>query len=84
MKQREHETLGISRCLRNSHRPRQQRKAAKKGSTDMPQQCGKLPKHTIEATYVLMFFAIAVERRMSEKNPAFSVDIEHNGPGHDV
>jgi hypothetical protein len=50
----------------------------------MPQQCGKLPKHTIEATYVLMFFAIAVERRMSEKNPAFSVDIEHNGPGHDV
>jgi hypothetical protein len=50
----------------------------------MPQQCGKLPKHTNEATYVLMFFAIAVERRMSEKNPAFSVDIEHNGPCHDV
>jgi hypothetical protein len=58
--------------------------AAKRGSTDMPQQCGKLPKHTNEATYVLMFFAIAVERRMSEKNPAFSVDIEHNGPCHDV
>jgi hypothetical protein len=44
-----------------------------------PRAAAKLPKHTIEATCVLTFFAIAAGERISEKNPAFRL-ISINGP----
>jgi hypothetical protein len=47
----------------------------------LPGSGAKLPKRANEATCVLAIFAIAADKRISEKNPAFSAD---NGPDHDV
>jgi hypothetical protein len=49
-----------------------------------PRSGANLPKRANEATRVLRFFTIAAEGRISEKNPAISVNIDHNGTGHDV
>jgi hypothetical protein len=66
VKQREHEAFDRGAMLNKS---------------SLPGSGAKLPKRTNEATCVLAYFAIAADKRISEKNPAFSAD---NGPDHDV
>jgi hypothetical protein len=62
MKQREHVALDIFAAAAKPS-------IAQGGAN--PLQRVKLPKHAREATCVFAFFAIAAERRISEKNPAF-------------
>jgi hypothetical protein len=71
MKQREHEALDRFAMLKKSSPPEAARRA---------RQRVKLPKRAREATCVFVFLAIAAAKRISEKNPAFSADIDHNGP----
>jgi hypothetical protein len=71
MEQREHEALDKFAVIKKASPARAVR--------DL-QQRAKLPKRANEATCVFAFFAIAAAGRISEKNPAFSADIDHNGP----
>jgi hypothetical protein len=49
-----------------------------------PRKCAKLQKLAHEATPCFRVFDVAAKQRISEKNPAFSVNIDHNGTDHDV
>jgi hypothetical protein len=69
MEQREHEVLDSFAVLKKLS----------------PPECGaKLQKQTSEATPCFSHFDVAAEERISEKNPAFSTDTDHNGLDHDV
>jgi hypothetical protein len=65
MKQREHETLDDFAVIKKPSPPKP---APNYRSTRFRQ-----PAFDI--------FHVAAGRRIGEKNPAFSVDIDHNGPG---
>src|ERR1700687_4298840 len=67
MKQREHEALDSFVTLRRPFIPRRRGSAPNYRSTRLRQ-----PAFDI--------FHVAAGRRIGEKNPAFSVEIDHNGP----
>jgi hypothetical protein len=69
MEQREHAGLEYFARLKN---------------LSTPESGANLSKRANEATGVLRFFTIAAEGRMSEKNPALLVNLDHNGTGYDV
>jgi hypothetical protein len=80
VKQREHDAFDKFAVIRKNLTAR--------GRCVHRNQRAKLPKRAREATCVFAFFEIAARERISEKNPAFSADHDHNGtdtdPNHDV
>jgi hypothetical protein len=74
MKQREHEALDTFAILRKFCFRRSCLAAEVRQTTEA---CAR-------GNLCFRVFDVAAEQRISEKNPAFSVNIDHNGTGHDV
>jgi hypothetical protein len=74
MKQREHEALDTFAILRKFCFRRRSPAAEVRQPTEA---CAR-------GNPCFRVFDVATKQRISEKNPAFSVNIDHNGTGHDV